>query len=101
MKAATASLTWDELVWSIRKICGAEIAIDEGKRFLEFPNLKILSIDEKTIKEAQEIVEKYKLKPRDAIHVSCAIKNNIKEIISDDCDFDKIKEIKRVRLEEV
>jgi len=99
LKAATASLTWDELIWSVRKISGLEIAIEEGKKFLEFPNLKILSVDEKTIKEAQEIIEKYKLKPRDAIHASCAIKNNIKEIISDDQHFEKIKEIKRIELE--
>lgn len=101
LKCATASLTWDELTWIVRKTLGTKIAIEEGKKFLEFPNLKILSIDEKVIKEAQKIVERYKLKPRDAIHAGCAIKNNIREIISDDPDFDKIKEIKRIELEKV
>ena len=78
-----------------------KIAIVEGEKFLEFPNLKILSIDEKIIREVQKIAERYGVKPRDAIHASCAIKNNIKEIISDDPDFDKIKEIKRIKLEKV
>lgn len=99
LKAATSSLTWDEIVWGIRKILDLEIAVRKGREFLEFPNLRILRVDEKTIKGAQKIVEKYKLKPRDAIHVSCAITNNIKEVISDDPDLDRVKEIKRITLE--
>jgi len=95
LKSATASLTWDELTWIVRKTLGMKVAIDVGKKFLEFPNLKILSIDEKVIKEAQKLVESYNVKPRDAIHVGCAIKNNIKEIFSDDPDFDRIKKNKK------
>jgi len=99
LRSATASLTWDELTWIVRKTLGMKVAIDLGKKFLEFPNLKILSIDEKVIKEAQKLVESYNVKPRDAIHAGCAIKNNIKEIVSDDPDFDRIKKIKRIGLE--
>lgn len=99
LECATASLTWDEFTWIIRKTLGVKIAIEEGRKFLEFPNLKILSIDEKTIREAQKIVERYRLKPRDAIHIGCAIRNNIREIVTDDPDFDKVKEIKRIELE--
>lgn len=101
LEGATASLTWDELTWVIRKTLGTKIAIEEGRKFLKFPNLRILNIDERTIKEAQRIAERYGLKPRDAIHVGCAIRNNIKEIISDDPDFDRVKEIKRIKLEMV
>jgi predicted nucleic acid-binding protein len=101
LAAATSVLTWDELVWATRKFSGLENAIKEGKFFLEFPNLKILKVDSEVIKEAQKLVETYKLKPRDAIHAACAIKNNIKEIISDYPDFDKVKEIKRIKLESV
>ena len=41
------------------------------------------------------------MKPKDAIHSACAIKNGIKEIISDDPDFDTLKEAKRILLEEL
>ncbi len=99
LESATASLTWDELTWIIRKTLGIKIAIDVGRKFLDFPNLKILRIDEKVIKEAQKLVENYNVKPRDAIHAGCAIINNIKEIVSDDPDFDRIKRIKRIGLE--
>lgn len=97
--AATSSLTWDEVSWSIKKILGREIATKEGSKFLEFPNLKVLSVDDKTIGRAQKLVEKYAIRPRDAIHIACCIQNNIRDIISDDADFDAVKEIKRVKLE--
>ncbi len=99
--ASTASLTWDELVWVARKILGKEIAEAEGKKFLEFPNLKILNVDERTIKEAQDIMEKYALKPRDSIHLGCAIRNRLRDVISDDPHLDAVDEAKRIRLEEV
>jgi len=99
LDAATSSVTWDELVWSVKKISGLDAAKAEGKKFLEFPNLKILGVDVNVIAEAQKVLEKYNLKPRDAIHAGCAIKNGIKEIISDDPDFDKVSELKRITLD--
>jgi predicted nucleic acid-binding protein len=41
------------------------------------------------------------LKPRDAIHSACAIRNGTKETVSDDPDFDPLEELKRIRLEEL
>lgn len=99
LEAATSSLTWDEVTWIVRKTLGTEYAEKEGKKFLEFPNLKILTVNEEIIKEAQRIMKSHQLKPRDSIHAACAIKNNIKEIISDDPDFDKVSELKRIKLE--
>ena len=101
IEASTSSLTWDEIVWSIGRLLNLDVAIDEGEKFLKFPNLKLLYIDEKVIKEAQRLTKKYKLKPRNAIHSACAIKNGIKEIVSDNPDFDALKEVKRIRLEEL
>lgn len=99
LEAATCSLTWDEVAWIVRKTLGIEYAKNEGKKLLEFPNLKILTVNEEIINEAQKIMETYQLKPRDSIHAACAIKNNIGEIITDDPDFDKVKELKRISLE--
>ena len=36
------------------------------------------------------------MKPRDSIHLSCASERNISEIITDDTDFDGLKEITRI-----
>ncbi len=95
LEAATSVLTWDELVWIVRKLSTPETAQKEGRQFLEFPNLKLLQIDAKTLEKAQSMIERYSLKPRDAMHIACAIQNNITHIISDDGDFDKITEITR------
>lgn len=99
LEACTATLTWDELVWIVGRIEGADIAREKGREFLRFPNLNFLPVDG-VLDEAQRIFEKNDLRPRDAIHVACALRNGVKEIISDDRDLDKIKEIKRLRLQD-
>ena len=47
---------------------------------------------------AQSLMDKYKLSPRDSIHVASALSRKATIIISDDEDFDQIKEIKRTPL---
>jgi len=96
ISACTSCLTWDEFFYSIKKALGREYAIIEGKKLLQIPNLEVLEVNKMTISKAQEIAEAYKLDPRDAIHAASAILNDCKEIISDDPDFDKVKELKRI-----
>ena len=91
----TSILTWDEVVYVLRKIIGIDKSIDEGNKLLNFPNLIFLDSNKKTIEKAQKIMEKYKIKPRDAIHIATALTNNIDKILSDDKDFDGIREIQR------
>ena len=96
--AATSILTWDEFTYTIKKHLGRDNAVSEGKKFLSFPNLIFLKVDEGVIFLAQNLLTKYNLDPRDAIHAATALTNNINEILSDDSDFDQIKEIKRIKL---
>ena len=98
--SATSSLTWDELVWVVKKFEGKEVAKEEGRKFISLPKLKILSVGESTLYAAQDLVAAYGLKPRDAIHAACCIENGIEEIISDDSDFDGIDGLKRTKLED-
>jgi len=92
----TSILSWDELVYILEKFINKDIAVIEGKKFLIFPNLTFIDAKKETIMKAQKLVEEYNLKPRDAIHAATAINLNINEIISEDDDFDKIKELKRI-----
>jgi predicted nucleic acid-binding protein len=96
VEAYTSCITWDEISWVLRKIFGITPSIDEGKKFLTFPNLKLLGVKKTTIFRAQEIVEKYHVKPRDAIHLATALENKITTIVSYDKDLDSVKEIKRI-----
>lgn len=96
ISAATSAITWDEIVWVVRKTLGRDVAVREGEKFLEFPNLKLVKVDESIIRTAQKIAKKHSIKPRDAIHSACCIENGIEELLSDDSDFDRIDGIKRI-----
>lgn len=96
IEAYTSLVTWDEVTGITRKISGIDASIDQGRKFLRFPNLKILTLRKTTISKAQEIMEKYKLKARDAIHAATALEGKITTIVSYDRDFDVIEELKRI-----
>ena len=82
IEAYTSSITWDEVVWVVWKLFGIDVSLNQGRKFLTFPNLKLLGIRKTTILKAQEIMEKYRLKPRDAIHIAVALENKITTIVS-------------------
>jgi uncharacterized protein len=98
LSAATSTLTWDEVVWVATKLLGRTDGIAQGQKLLGFPNLEFINVDEGIIVQAQSLMDKYKLSPRDSIHVASALSRKATIIISDDEDFDQIKEIKRTPL---
>ena len=100
IQAYTSTLTWDEISYVVERIFGKTDSIEVGKRFLNFPFLRFIPVDDEIIRRSQVIREKYNLKPRDSIHLSCAIERNLSEIITDDADFDGIKEITRVPIKQ-
>ena len=96
VEACTATITWDEVVWVVRKMFGLKPSIELGKKFLEFPNLKLLNVKRSVVFRAQRLMEKYGIKPRDAIHAATALENGVETIVTYDRDFDKVEEIKRL-----
>jgi len=98
LSAATSTLTWDEVVWVATKLLGRSGGIAQGQKLLGFPNLEFINIDEGIITHAQSLLDKYKISPRDSIHVASALSRKATTIISDDEDFDQIKEMNRIPL---
>ncbi|MAG02279.1 VapC toxin family PIN domain ribonuclease [Candidatus Pacearchaeota archaeon] len=94
----TSLLSWDEITFIVRKFIGKEIAEIEGRKLFKLPNLKFVEVNRNIINKAQKIFEKYNIKPRDSIHAATAILQGCKEIISEDSDFDKVSELKRVAI---
>ncbi len=100
ISGTTSVLTWDELVWICRKNLAVTLAIEIGQSLLSMPNLRFVDASKPIAEKASALMTEYGLKPRDAIHAATAILNGEKEIITDDSDFDKVVELKRVSLAE-
>jgi len=96
MEACTSTLTWDEVAWVTRRLFGSQKAVAQGASFLRLPNLKLLKVDLEIISKAQTLLERYDLKPRDAIHAATAIANGIDKILSYDEDFDILPNLTRI-----
>ncbi|MDI6654983.1 MAG: type II toxin-antitoxin system VapC family toxin [Candidatus Hydrothermarchaeota archaeon] len=97
-KAATSVLTFDEVFWEVRKHRGKDAALEAAEAMLSMPYLNFLPVDAAVLWKTLEIIKKYNLHPRDAIHLACAALHGISAILSEDTDFDKIKEVKRKSL---
>ncbi len=91
----TASLTMDEILWSIMKLTrDREKAIEHCMDIMSLPNFHIADVKAKDIIKAIDLMRKYeRLKPRDAIHLAVCIRSGVFTIISDDNDFSGINEI--------
>lgn len=98
LSAYTSTLTWDEVVWVISRVLGRDEGTNQGRKLLGFPNLEFIDVDRRTLSVAQILLDKYKLRPRDSIHLASAISKKIKTIISDDEDFAAVKEVERTPL---
>jgi len=98
ISAYTSTLTWDEVVYVVSKLLSRNDGINQGKKLLGFPNLEFIDVNESILTVALNLLNKYKLSPRDSIHAASAISRKIKTVISDDKDFDQIEEITRTPL---
>ncbi|MBU2615650.1 MAG: type II toxin-antitoxin system VapC family toxin [Nanoarchaeota archaeon] len=98
IEAATSVLTWDEIIYFLIKRASPETIKKQSNKLLKFPHLIFLKTDLVILEKAEELRSEYRLRPRDAIHAATAIVNKIPKIASDDTDFDKVKELKRVKV---
>ena len=62
------------------------------------PYIEIISIEEEDLKFIEKFLLNYNLRPSDAIHLATMEKAGIKNIVTEDEDFDKVKEVKRIWL---
>jgi len=92
VRAVSSSLTFDELVWVVKRLRGYEAAIEAGAAFLNMVGLKITEVDVETLNTALQLINEHRLNPRDSIHAASAILAGAEYILSDDSDFDKLKQ---------
>ena len=60
------------------------------------PFSTVIPIDESDASLMEKYLDKYKLKPSDALHLSTMERSGVLNIASEDIDFDDVKEIKRI-----
>lgn len=72
---------------------GSQHLSASGENVPELSEPEYLAVRRTTILKAQELMEKYELKPRDALHAATALKNKLTTIASFDEDFDRVKVI--------
>ncbi len=100
IEASTSSLTFDEVVWIVKKNRSFEDAVSIGEAFLGMEGLHLIDVNQDLLALAISIMKKYKTDPRDSIHAATAITQKADIVISEDSDFDKITEIKRIGIRE-
>lgn len=93
--AYTSTLTWDEVVWVVRRVLGRADSIQVGERLAAYPNLRFVSASEEVIRSAQRLLSEFSITPRDAVHVASALSKSVDVMVSDDSDLDVIEGIKR------
>lgn len=93
--AVTSALTYDEFFWKVNREKGFKAALTATEALLEMPNLRFLEFDDEVIWKSFELIKNLKLDPRDSIHAACALLHGIFTIVTEDKDFDRIKEINR------
>jgi len=95
IKAYTSTLTWAEVVWVVGRVLSRDDGVSQGRKLLGFPNLEFIDVDKRTLSTAQALTDRYRLKPRDSIHLASAVNRSLRAVITDDEDFDVVKEIER------
>jgi predicted nucleic acid-binding protein len=99
--AATAALTLDEVVWVLSQEVSRSVALEQGQRLLDIPNLRFVDVDGETlVGMLQQMRTNDHLRPRDAIHLATMESAGIYTIVSDDSDFGRVDHIDRCGLEE-
>ncbi|BDC18864.1 type II toxin-antitoxin system VapC family toxin [Acidianus sp. HS-5] len=96
---AIDSLVIDEVIYISKK--KYNVNFNDTINFLDeivLPNSLILPIRKEDYETAKSIMLNYNLKPSDAFHVAVMLNNSINKIISEDKDFDRVKEIERIWL---
>jgi len=96
-KAATSALTFDEVFWAIKKH-NREVAFEVCQALLNFPGLEIIPADRGVVLIALQIIKKFNLDPRDAIHAATALAKKVDVIVSVDPHFDRLTVPKRMAL---
>ncbi|MBI4140328.1 type II toxin-antitoxin system VapC family toxin [Candidatus Woesearchaeota archaeon] len=99
MRAFTSVLALDEVMLVLLKNQKKHLLRKAIEDIYATPNLAVREVPSLTALRALHFIETTGLKPRDALHLAVMEHLQLTTILSDDADFDKVKHIKRQKLE--
>jgi predicted nucleic acid-binding protein len=88
-KARTCCLTIDELAWAILRRADAKRAVEACRAVLSLKGLEVVSVEYADVWQATIEMEKWGLKPRDAIHLAVMRRLGEREIVTEDPHFER------------
>jgi predicted nucleic acid-binding protein len=91
-------LVVDEVLWSIQKVSGKESARQFGDLLLSMP-FSWLDMSVSTVRLALSFYKRG-LGPRDSFHAAAMADYGIRELLSEDIHFDRIREIRRIGIKQ-
>ena len=96
-KLYTDVLVLDEVIYVSKKKYGIPYNISiEFIESIVLPYVSIISPGEDEYRLASKLLVEYDLKPSDALHLAAMINNGINVIVSEDREFDKLENVKRL-----
>ncbi|BFH72074.1 type II toxin-antitoxin system VapC family toxin [Sulfurisphaera javensis] len=90
-------LVLDEVIYVSKK--KYNVKFEDTLTFIDelvLPYVTVFPITEGEYEKAKRFMIEYAIPPSDSLHVAVMLNNSIKKILSEDKDFDKIKEIERI-----
>jgi len=96
--AKTCCLTVDELAWVVLRKVDIATAVKACKAVLSLRELDIVSVEYGDMWNMVEFMQKFRLKPRDAVHLAVMRRLGEKTIVTEDVHFDRAQ-VKRVSIE--
>jgi len=100
-KPYTDVLVLNELIYISRK--KYNIPYKVSIKFIEaniLPYITVLNLGEEEYRYATEMITRHSLKPSDALHISVMMNNDIKVLVSEDGEFDRIPKVERIWIEQ-
>ena len=95
IEGVISSLILLELAIALRKY-GMADELESVLTSLPALRLDIQSVDSLDVKKAVELFNSYRISPYDCAHVAVMLREGIRNIISADDDFDRVKEVVRI-----
>ena len=96
----TDVLVLDELIYVSKRKYGVPYEVTlEFIESIVLPYVIVLPLGADEYNHARRFMLDFGLKPSDALHLGVMASNGIQAIVTEDTDFDKVKEVKRIWLE--